>query len=421
MSENFDAGRGSAKRAPAVGKARPGAGAAAGKARPGVAAAAGAGNGKARRGVGAGVGASTGSFSQPQQSLYPGVEIIRSAEPAFEPVQRALFETTAKERLQAFARSGQAIGRQVVPMVSRGFWDHAGSRGFEKIARGYAAFLAPPSERENLEWWIVEENTHLHKIFYLNQWQSQTAIADLSAAAIWNFPRLGNLPRAVQRVALREGHQSRSINQVTRRAKVRPEVIDLGGVLVTSIEQTIIDLTCTVSPESGLLAADYALHNNLTDKERLEAVAKAQGARRGIRNFWAIFRVVDGRVESPGESLMRWRFCSGSFKIPEPQVRIRNGKSERRPDGFDADSGTIYELDGKGKYGRHQVGLVQAFHDERERDAELEALGFRVLHMTWDDVQDDTRFAAWCRRFKVYPTVARRESGRGKAENRKVG
>lgn len=344
----------------------------------------------------------------------PPVTIMRSAPPAFDAAQRAHFEAIAKERLQAMRKNGQVIANQVMPMSSHGFWDHAHSRGFEKVARGYAALLARPSERESLEWWVVDEAKHIHRILYLNQWESHTAIADLSAVAVWDFPRLEQLPKLVQRVELTRNHHSRSANQVTRRARVEPEVVDLGGVLVTSIEQTIVDVCCGAGPEAGLVIADFALHNNLTDMDRLESLARAQGPRRGIRNFWAMARVADGRVESPNESLMRWRFHAGGFEVPESQVRIRYGRSERRPDGFDAASRTIYEADGKGKYSLHRAGIVEAFHDERERDAELEALGFRVLHMTWNDVQNDIQFGEWCRRFKVFPTPAKRRTQRGK-------
>ncbi|MDP9805834.1 hypothetical protein J2S70_000416 [Trueperella bonasi] len=337
------------------------------------------------------------------------MSIIRTAEPEFAEHQRAHFEAQAKERLWSYRRTAQLAGRQVVLARSRDFWKHVKTRGYEKIARGYAAILAQPADRENLKKWVEQERMHFHKILYLSQWKSQTAIADLSAALVWGFPRIRNIPQKVRRVTSNKNCGGRSVNHVTRRTSVEPDAVDFGGVIVTSLEQTIVDLACEDGPEPAVVAADFALHNGLTTKTRIVEVAKRQGARPGIRNFWSMNEVADGRVESPHESLMRWRFYSGGFEIPEPQVRIKFGQSERRPDGFDAQQRLIYEADGKGKYELHDGGVIGAFHEERHRDAELEALGFRVLHMTWDDVRNDARFAQWCERLKVFPTVAQRK------------
>ena len=59
----------------------------------------------------------------------------------------------------------------------------------------------------------------------------------------------------------------------------------------------------------------------------------------GIHNARLVLALMDSRVESPGESLTRWRFYEAGIAGLEPQVRVQTPSGGFRMDLFDASRG----------------------------------------------------------------------------------
>ncbi|MDP9805690.1 hypothetical protein J2S70_000272 [Trueperella bonasi] len=275
---------------------------------------------------------------------------------------------------------------------TQAFWRTRQQAGYTKVAQGYAALT---SDKKDLKQWDWQLDKHLHLIDYLSQHQSKTAIADTSAAILWGLPILNFPPKVVERDSLTNARTRLTRNQRTRRTEAVPDVMKIGNILVTTIEQTIVDIACQHGGEAALIAADFALHNQLTSLERIEKVVRRQGQRAGIGNVRDVLKVADGRVESPAESRMRWRFYTSRFIIPEPQVIIISGGKVYRVDGYDAHTRTVYEAVGKYKYALYSGGQIQAFFEERNRDPTLRSFGFAVHRAQFDDVVNAARFQDW--------------------------
>ncbi len=110
----------------------------------------------------------------------------------------------------------------------------------------------------------------------------------------------------------------------------------------------------------------------------------------------------DAKSESVAESLSRLTFRDFGLPEPESQVEIftPSGARVARVDFLWHEYGVVGECDGFGKYfdsaspaeSRHRLGM------EKDRDAELTALGYRVLHWRWRDLEEPHLLAARIRR-----------------------
>ncbi len=74
-------------------------------------------------------------------------------------------------------------------------------------------------------------------------------------------------------------------------------------------------------------------------------------------------------------------------RLPQPVVNARVDRYE--VDFLWADQGLIAELDGWESHGTRS-----AFEDDRERDARLSVLGYRIIRLTWRQIESDPRRVA---------------------------
>ncbi len=168
------------------------------------------------------------------------------------------------------------------------------------------------------------------------------------------------------------------------RATLRPEdVVIIDDIEVTSVARTIIDVGRHRPVATTVAAADFALHEGLTTLEQLrEVLAFCANWPRASRAARALGQV-DGRAESPLESISRLAFSWLRLPAPEPQQRIRNerGIVIARTDFYWDEFGVVGEADGRSK--------LQAWDDlvtAKDREEDLEDLGLAVIRWGWADV-----------------------------------
>ena len=178
------------------------------------------------------------------------------------------------------------------------------------------------------------------------------------------------------------------------------EVVD--GLRVTTIARTAVDLGLRGDLPSALVVADSALRTMLLasvrngerrlrddavpdaaiEEARLALLAAADVARGwpGSRVVRTAGELADPRSESPYESWSRgWILAVG---LPRPLVnRAVTGASGRRYFGdlLWPDRRLIGEIDGVAKYGATSSEIRRAMRGERERQADLEAAGWRLV------------------------------------------
>lgn len=180
------------------------------------------------------------------------------------------------------------------------------------------------------------------------------------------------------------------------------EVTTVNGLRVTTPARTVTDIAISTSRDTAVTAADAALHGEIVTEDDLENSLNRSAGRRGIRRARHSMSLVDGSSESVAETLSRLTFRDFGLPEPETQVEIRNPRGVRiaRVDFLWREFGVIGECDGFGKYfdglspdeTRHRLGM------EKDRDAELMALGYRVLHWRWRDIEEPHVFAARIKR-----------------------
>ena len=171
--------------------------------------------------------------------------------------------------------------------------------------------------------------------------------------------------------------------RVHRAALPASHVILRGGVPVTSVARTVVDLARTSSFRSGVVVADSALHRGLTSKDELRAVLADCARWPGLARARQVIDFSDALSESALESLSRVVFREQ--RIPPPELQEWVGAEDQgivgRADFLWRSHATIGEADGAIKYADPQQAMAQL-----RRDARLRAAGFEVVHFTWDDI-----------------------------------
>lgn len=109
------------------------------------------------------------------------------------------------------------------------------------------------------------------------------------------------------------------------------------------------------------------------------------------------------------ETLSRLTFLDHGLPTPETQANIfdTHGTRIARVGFLWREFGVIGECDGFGKYfdGADGPELRRRLAREEDRDAELLALGYRVLHWRWADLEQPRLLAERIRRV-LYPAAA---------------
>ncbi len=216
---------------------------------------------------------------------------------------------------------------------------------------------------------------------------SHVSAAVLHGLPVWKVP-LGRLH--VTRDARGGGRVGRQLHVHTARLDAT-DVVDVGGVAVTSVARTIIDVARTVPFEQGVVLTDAALGAQLVDSDELVGVQDRLSCRRGGPAALRVLAFADARSESVGESRSRVALQRSGLPAPVPQweVRSADGVFIGRVDFGWPELRTVGEFDGRVKYGRllrpgQDPGDV-VFEEKRREDG-LRGARLSVVRWTWDDL-----------------------------------
>jgi len=162
-------------------------------------------------------------------------------------------------------------------------------------------------------------------------------------------------------------------------------VTTIDGIRVTTIERTLFDLASILKPKQLARAIDNAMAAGLTTARRLWGAwgELAGRGRKGTRLMRAVLlERLPGYIAPASELESRFRDLvkSEGLAIPDLQVDVGGAGWIGRVDCFYRPR-IIIELDGR-------VGHVSYLDRKRdlERDTELTAAGFIVVHFTWEQL-----------------------------------
>jgi hypothetical protein len=155
-----------------------------------------------------------------------------------------------------------------------------------------------------------------------------------------------------------------------------------GGVPVTSVARTAVDLARTSSFPAGVTVTDSALRGGPVSKAELHAVLTTCGRWPGIQRARRVVAFSDPRSESALESISRVAFHHQGLPPPVLQAWVGDaGEVIGRADFLWRAYRTIGEADGAIKYADPSRAMAQL-----HRDARLRQAGFEVVHFTWSEI-----------------------------------
>jgi very-short-patch-repair endonuclease len=177
--------------------------------------------------------------------------------------------------------------------------------------------------------------------------------------------------------------------RVTRRTLADDEVTRRGGVPVTTVGRTALDLARIQPLDDAVVALDQFLRTGLTTLDELRLAAAALRGP-GCRHVRRAMERADGLAESPQES--RLRLLLHDSRLPRPvaqhTVRTADGRFVARVDFAWPDVKVAVEYDGAWH------GRPQQVARDRRRLNELTAAGWTVVFVTAADLRDPVQLIA---------------------------
>ena len=197
-----------------------------------------------------------------------------------------------------------------------------------------------------------------------------------------------------------------------RNAGARSRATCVSDVLVTSLEDTIVDCLLDLGFKEGLAIADAALARLHVSVDDLDTLLRERGRhRQGLRRARGTVLHADALSESGGESMARAVMIEHGFLLPKLQVPIENPERPGSPWRCDffwelADGTSVAgELDGGEKYVNPLMtrgrGTLQVMREERIRESRLTLAVDRVMRFTFADVVNEERLVSLLERFGI--------------------
>lgn len=214
---------------------------------------------------------------------------------------------------------------------------------------------------------------------------SHVSAAVLHGLTLWDV----DLSRVhVGRDARAGGRRSRHLH-VHVTAFGADEITVVDGLPVTSIARTVVDLARSLPADQAVVAGDSAVRMHPGATTSLPGVLASSATRNGIAGARRVVGLLDGRSESPGESLSRLRIRTAGLPAPtlQHELRTRSGVFVARPDFLWESAGVVGEFDGMGKYGADEPGATaEIVRREKLREDAIRDLGFEVVRWTWPEL-----------------------------------
>lgn len=232
-----------------------------------------------------------------------------------------------------------------------------------------------------------------------------------SAAALHGIPVLGGWPSRPHLIDYVGRRRAALVGVVTHRVDLADEdVVETGGVLVTSPLRTAIDLAATRGFLAGVVALDHVL-GAAFGVSRADIEARIAEARpfRSVRRVEAALAVATGFSETPLESLSLGQFHLLGLPRPRQQVEFVVDGRTHRADFYFEDADVIGEADGRSKYDPESIpgsSPAERLWAEKDREDILRTVVRGFARWNWDHALGGHELERRLRRAGVYPVRA---------------
>ncbi|MHC3001753.1 hypothetical protein [Gordonia sp. GN26] len=213
-------------------------------------------------------------------------------------------------------------------------------------------------------------------------------LSHASAATVHGLPLL---KPNIESVHVANGKKSGGFIQGHRHVHAAPfgddEIVEVDGILVTTLERTAVDVATCGTFAQALAAFDQALRTGASPERIAQILADRR--RRGVRVARRALTLADPLSETVAESWSRAQMIEAGLPIPRLQHEFRGRRGTYYSD-FDWDEQLIGEFDGMVKYGRLRepgTTIEDSVMREKRREDDLRALGAVVVRWTWTDLE----------------------------------
>jgi len=228
---------------------------------------------------------------------------------------------------------------------------------------------------------------------------SDAVVSHQSAAVLHGLPAW-NLPLArVHATRPRRSGALRTGRLHLHTAPLEPdEIVVVGGVAVTTVARTLVDVARTAGFEEAVAVLDAALHRRLVTPAALADVLERVTGWPGVPRARRAVEFADPRAMSVGESRSRVAMSRLGVARPVLQWAVTgpNGGLLGTADFGWPDHGVVGEFDGAVKYGR-QLRPGQAPTDvvvaEKRREDGMRTVLRGFVRWTWAELDDFTDVA----------------------------
>lgn len=165
------------------------------------------------------------------------------------------------------------------------------------------------------------------------------------------------------------------------------DVVRAERLPVTSPLRTILDLAGSVSRAELEQAVAIALRRHAFTKDRLLAVAEQRSDRIGMPVLRALLARPTGPAFTRSRAERMLLDLVRAARLPEPETNVLIGNVagvRYEADVLWREYGLIVEFDSIEFHGDER-----SFHDDRARDAQLLAMGYRVMRVTWEQLVEE--------------------------------
>jgi Transcriptional regulator, AbiEi antitoxin len=233
------------------------------------------------------------------------------------------------------------------------------------------------------------------------QAKTDVVLSHISAVPEYGGPLWGVSTADVHitRLDQRAGRREAGVRQ-HQGALEEPDIVTRNGLLVTSPERTLIDVSTCAPLAAAVAVANYLLHHRLTSMTAVHERYESMQHHPFTLKTDLVLRLADPRIESVGETRTFVTCWQQGIPAPEPQwvVLDEAGREFARLDFAWPDRKSWLEFDGREKYTkflRPGESVVDAVLREKKRESRIcELTGWRCLRITWAELADPVRLGA---------------------------
>jgi len=209
------------------------------------------------------------------------------------------------------------------------------------------------------------------------------ALSHRSAAELWELLPGGGAGAAVDvTVCARNGGRRPGIRVHRSRRLDSRDLTERERIPVTAPARTLLDLAETADTRELERAFDEARVRKLVRSNDLRALLARSPGRHGALALEGMLRRQEGPALTRSEAEERMLALLRRAQLPSPEINVAVGRYE--VDLLWRAERLAIEVDG---YAFHST--PSAFERDRRRDADLQAIGLRVMRVTWRQITEE--------------------------------